>query len=61
MVTFDPQGASVLLADLQSSEGEAVAREMGGNTTFVAADVRIKHLVMWSLFIVRVIHAILIM
>ena len=57
MVTFDPQGASVLLADLQSSEGEAVAREMGGNTTFVAADVRIKHLVMcmWSLFIVRVI------
>lgn len=33
------QGASVVLADLPTSEGEAVAKEIGGNASFVAADV----------------------
>jgi 3-hydroxyacyl-CoA dehydrogenase/3-hydroxy-2-methylbutyryl-CoA dehydrogenase len=32
------QGASVVLADLPSSEGDAVARELGGATAFVPAD-----------------------
>jgi NAD(P)-dependent dehydrogenase (short-subunit alcohol dehydrogenase family) len=33
------QGASVVIADLAASNGEAVAPESGGNTRFVAADV----------------------
>jgi NAD(P)-dependent dehydrogenase (short-subunit alcohol dehydrogenase family) len=33
------QGAHAVLADLPSSNGEAVAREIGGKTHFVAADV----------------------
>lgn len=32
-------GASVVIADLATSNGEAVAQEIGGNTRFVAADV----------------------
>lgn len=35
------QGASVVIADLPSSRGEEVAKEMGGNTTFVPTDVRL--------------------
>jgi len=33
------RGAHVVIADLSTSDGEAVARELGGNTRFVAADV----------------------
>ena len=33
------EGAHVVLADLPVSDGEAVARELGGSTRFVAADV----------------------
>jgi NAD(P)-dependent dehydrogenase (short-subunit alcohol dehydrogenase family) len=33
------EGAHVVLADLPSSDGEAVARELGGTTRFLAADV----------------------
>jgi NAD(P)-dependent dehydrogenase (short-subunit alcohol dehydrogenase family) len=33
------QGAYVVIADLPSSDGERTAREIGGNTRFVAADV----------------------
>ena len=33
------QGASVVIADLPSSRGEEVAREIGGNATFVPTDV----------------------
>jgi len=33
------RGAHVVIADLSASDGEAVARELGGNTRFVAADV----------------------
>ena len=33
------QGAHVVIADLPMSDGEPVAREMGGRTRFVAADV----------------------
>jgi hypothetical protein len=36
------QGASVVLADLPSSEGDAVARELGGATAFVPADVSVS-------------------
>lgn len=34
------QGASVIVADLPNSRGEGVTKEIGGNTTFVATDVR---------------------
>lgn len=33
------QGAKVVIADLPSSDGEAVAAQLGGNVRFVAADV----------------------
>jgi NAD(P)-dependent dehydrogenase (short-subunit alcohol dehydrogenase family) len=33
------QGAKVVIADLPASNGEAVAKEIGGDTRFVAADV----------------------
>ncbi len=33
------QGARVVVADLKSSDGEATAKEMGDNATFVATDV----------------------
>jgi NAD(P)-dependent dehydrogenase (short-subunit alcohol dehydrogenase family) len=33
------QGAHVVIADLPTSEGEAVARQIGGSTNFVAADI----------------------
>ena len=38
-LTFDLQGASVVLADLPGSEGEAIARQLGDNAVFVATDV----------------------
>ena len=33
------QGAGVVIADLPTSNGENVAKEIGGNTTFVPTDV----------------------
>lgn len=34
-----PQGARVIIGDLQVSDGEKVAREVGDNATFVPMDV----------------------
>ena len=34
-----PQGARVVIADLQGSKGEEVAKEIGANATFAPTDV----------------------
>ena len=39
---INAQGAGVLLADLPSSTGEDVAKEIGGNVTFVPTDVSLS-------------------
>lgn len=37
---FNAQGAKVVVADLPTSPGSDIAKEIGDNATFVATDVR---------------------
>ena len=47
VLRFVKRGANVILADLPSSDGENVAKEMGANVVFHPADVRTEDVFSW--------------